>query len=569
MATIGGKPKLRAGHLWSRSRGGMTLIEVLVAMSVLLVGIWGVARGFPMLMRTVREEGRRTQMTRLAQAAQQMLSTDPAGVPMMVSGGPNIAPQMVPEDPDSFDASFNPPNSRDDLMHVLRERAVVPSLPAGSPLGTPATYAFKLGRANTALDAVSGSPVNLAVSAVSELTALPTAPVTAMPAGCFYLQPDGTIDADPAVTQMEISYAWLDQAGATHWVQREQVAVTGTSTVAAGGPGNTTNFKAIVEGSSWGSSLANLTVLGGVGATPSNPGEVALDATGAVLKFNAADSGRTVQITYDLQTDSQTDNGITSTRRARELFEDQVLSDAAATTDAAAPSDPPGTTFSLVTVQLTADGLRDDWVLNTDPAALDTRVLAVDLVTGTPYYEGVGLGIDPDTGIDFDKGKVTLRVPNGPIGARALGHTFRFFYRTVDDGMLTVIRAPEYYLPADLFGPNSDRQFAVQPANANGYTVLDFTTGSDPMTADPLSASAGATVWVDYTYGDPASPQRVSGEQHTINIAERQITLNQPNVQSVIAVRGASLTVRAWWRSATGRLLFQDIDNLVSPTPAA
>ena len=97
-------------------------------------------------------------------------------------------------------------------------------------------------------------------------------------------------------------------------------------------------------------------------------------------------------------------------------------------------------------MQLTADGLRDDWVLNTDPATLDTRVLAVDLVTGTPYYEGVGMGIDPDTGIDFDKGKVTLRVPNGPIGARALGHTFRFFYRTVDDGMLTVLRAPS--LPA-------------------------------------------------------------------------------------------------------------------------
>ena len=114
-------------------------------------------------------------MTRLAQAAQQMLSTDPAGVPH-VSGGPNIAPQMIPEDPDLFDASFNPPNSRDDVVHVMRERAVVPSLPSGSALGTPATYAFKLGRANTALDGVTGAPVNLAVSAVSELTALPTAP---------------------------------------------------------------------------------------------------------------------------------------------------------------------------------------------------------------------------------------------------------------------------------------------------------------------------------------------------------------------------------------------------------
>ncbi len=547
--TIGGGRQgtgRRLGHArrWSPARRGMTLVEVLVAMSVLLVGIWGVAKGFPLLMRQVREEGRRSQMVELAKRNMELLLANPAGLPLIVSGGPNVSPQMTPLDPDSFSPAENPPNSRDDWNRVVGERGVVPSVLAGVAPGTPVRYALKIGRANPSM-----APN---VSEVRQLAALLGSPPGAVPTDCFYLAGNGTIAADPAVRSMEISYAWLDNSGVTHWVQRESVALGGANQVlAAAAP----SFSGIVEGSAWGASLIDYAILAPgsvVGA-----GEAALDTTGALLELNAADSGKTVQISYDLQVEESTFG-----RRARELFEDQVLSDANAT------SDPADATFSFVTVQLTATGLNGDAVLNTDPAALNTHVLAVDLATGALYYENQG--IDPDTGLDYDKGKVTLRVANSPIGARALGHTFRFFYRTIDDGMMTVMRAPECYLPSSLFaGIAPVQQFDVLAANLGGFTVLDFTTGIDPVTTQPVSVSAGATVAVDYTYGDPNNPQRAVGELHTISISERQITLNNPGVLSVIAVRGISLKVRAWWRAQNGRLQYVDVDNLASPTGSA
>lgn len=544
----------------SRLRGGMTLVEVLVAMTVLLVGIWGVARGFPLLMRTVREEGRRGQMTQLARATMETLLADPAGLPQWVSGGPNVSPQMVPLDPDAFTGADNPPNSRDDVLQVMGERAVIPSVAPGAAAGAAAAYPLKLGRANPAV-----LPV---VAEVRPLTALLSVPAGSMPTGCFYLAGDGTLTVDPAVRRMEISYAWLDTATppVVHWVQREPVTISaGSTTVLAAGPGNTANFDRIVEGSAWGNALVDFDVLA-AGSTP-GPGQAALDTTGATLRFNARDGGRTVQINYTLQVEEPTYG-----RRAREVFEDQVLSEGMATPDSTNPA------FSYVTVKLTTPGVDGESVLHTGPAALDTHVLAVDLATGMRYWEGgadlTGGGIDPTLGIDYDKGTVTLRVPSGAGAtpnpyARALGHTFRFFYKTVDQGMITVLRAPEYYLPANLFGAvYPERTYAIEAANAGGYTVLDFTTGIDPVTTQPVSASAGQTVAVDYTYGNVNNPQRVLGELHTININERKITLNHPNVRSVIAVRGVSLKVRAWWRAQTGRLQYVDVDNLVAPVAA-
>jgi hypothetical protein len=466
---------------------------------------------------------------------------------------------MVPLDPDAFTGAENPPNSRDDILYVTGERAVVPSVAPGAAAGTAVVYALKLGRANPT--------VLPAVAEVQPLTLLPESPPGTMPTGCFYLAGDGTITADPAVRRMEISYAWRDKDGVTHWVQQEQVTLSaGTGTVRAAGSANAANFDTVVEGSAWGNALVDFGALA-AGSAP-GPGQVAMDESGALLRFNAQDSGRSVEISYNLQVEEAT-----YARRARELFEDQVLSDAGATPDAADAA------FSFVTVQLTAPGLDGESALNTDPAALDTHVLAVDLASGARYWEGgadvSGGGIDSATGIDYDKGRVTVRVPNSPPGLRALGHTFRFFYKTVDQGMLTVMRAPEYYLPADLFGAtNPAQQYAVEATDGSayagsGYAVLDFTTGLDPVTTQPVSASAGATVAVDYTYGASDNPQRVLGELHTINIKERKITLNNPGVLSVIAVRGVSLQVRAWWRAQTGRLQYVDVDNLVAPTPAS
>jgi hypothetical protein len=127
-------------------------------------------------------------------------------------------------------------------------------------------------------------------------------------------------------------------------------------------------------------------------------------------------------------------------------------------------------------------------------------------------------------------------------------------------------------MPATLFGTSNTVQQFAQSTNSGGYTVLDFTTGTDPVSGQPTSVSAGDTIAVDYTYGDPNDPQRAVGELHTINNltssgATPQITLDNPGVLSVISVAGVSLTVRAWWRTQSGRLDYVDINNLASAAP--
>ena len=80
---------------------------------------------------------------------------------------------------------------------------------------------------------------------------------------------------------------------------------------------------------------------------------------------------------------------------------------------------------------------------------------------------------------------------------------------------------------------------------------------------------------MDYTYTDldnpQGSPKRVIGELHTISIpgvaGVPSLTLSQPNVQSVVAVRGVSLKVRGWWRQERGRLQYADVDTIVWPAP--
>jgi len=75
---------------------GMTLVEVLVAMVILLVGIWAVASGFPKLFGVLAGEEKRTEMSRLAEGTVERLKTDPYALPLAISGGPTIHPDSVP-----------------------------------------------------------------------------------------------------------------------------------------------------------------------------------------------------------------------------------------------------------------------------------------------------------------------------------------------------------------------------------------------------------------------------------------------------------------------------------------
>jgi hypothetical protein len=237
-----------------------------------------------------------------------------------------------------------------------------------------------------------------------------------------------------------------------------------------------------------------------------------------------------------------------------------------------------------LTVQLTATGLEDQTPLHLPlvPNAatpVPTHILALDLTAGgAPYYETAGIVATTQVPapIDYKHGRVTLHLPSA-----LLGHTFRFFYRTVDQSMLTVLKPAERFLPADTFAASPPSPtYATDVIGASGdpqFTVLNFLSGKDPAN-NPVSTSAGMMVSVDYTYllaGNP-TPLQVAGEMHAIPVASGMvnntagfyITLNHPGVLSVVAVRAASLRVRAWWRSESGRLQMTDIDTIIPPTPA-
>jgi hypothetical protein len=534
----------------------MTLVEVLVAMSVLLVGIWGVAAGFPRLLGAVRDEGRRTQMTRLAEATLARLIADPSGLPQMIAGDPNLSPYAVPIDPDDLSLGGNPLNGRDDVLQVTGERGVIPALQGNGAVGV--VYPLKVGRANP-LGAFT-------VSEVVSLTALDQLPPNPQLAdGTFFLKPDGSfvLPASLQDCRLLVSYAWRDNSGGVHFVQRETVNIAaGVGSVAAAGSGNTA-FGGIVEGS-YSGELLNGFIVNPPGQTVL-AGQVSPDPAGAVLIFNAADAGRRIQVDYTLQVEAG------STRRAREIWEDQVLSSASATPDGA-------TGFSFVNVQLSATGLASapnatgrDPLVNfaptpgPNPPQVSTHVLAVDLATGQNYYEGTG--IDQ---IDYARGRIRLRVSN--TAPSPLGHPLRFFYHTENDGMLTVLRAPEWFLPGDIIGI-SQPGLSYLVTKVGTATVLDFASGLDPVSSQAVSTSAGSMVSVDYLRGDATNPQRVMGELHTIPVSANggqfPITLNQTDVLSVVAVRGASLRVRAWWRAENGRQQFVDVDTLVPGAPAS
>jgi hypothetical protein len=222
-------------------------------------------------------------------------------------------------------------------------------------------------------------------------------------------------------------------------------------------------------------------------------------------------------------------------------------------------------------------------------AGPSSHVVAVDLVTGQYYMQDSTVPTATDYGIagaevDYPFARVSVVVP-----PEVLNHEFRFFYRSSEYRMITVTRAPQTYFSRDAVSDalatsayNWVRSFDMYSYDPEGdgidpYTVLDFVTDV-PASGDPVSASAGLTVNVDYTWGDPSDPQRVRGEAHTIPLYPNNpslagnppgyypVALNRPNVLTVEAVRGVSMKVRGYWLTESNRLQHMDLETLVGPS---
>ncbi|MEI6502738.1 MAG: type II secretion system protein, partial [Armatimonadota bacterium] len=128
-------------------RAGMTLLEILVAMIVLLIGIFTVARGFPLLLQSVRGEGDKTAMSRLAEEAMARLSDNQSGLPEAITGGGSVSHYTFAQD---MTAPHTERNAQEDIIEVRGETFRVPApyrTPGGAYTGAPGWYALGQGPA--------------------------------------------------------------------------------------------------------------------------------------------------------------------------------------------------------------------------------------------------------------------------------------------------------------------------------------------------------------------------------------------------------------------------------------
>ncbi len=480
----------------------MTLVEVMVAMVILLVGVWAVAAAFPKLFGVLAGEEKRTEMSRLAEARVEQFKTDPYALPLSITGGPAIHPNSVPDDPDiaSGDA-----NSRDDILWVGGESFIVPATQV---------HVFKLGLADWWVDIAASPPFDTSTQ-VYQVQTLQS--VT--------LNTSSGVLSLPGFDAAELSYTWRDTSGGIHYVNGEIVHDTGTVRAKQLDLNNS-----IVEGSPHGVGRIYFTV--STTLADLAPGVAVQDVYGATLLFDPADVGRRMRVDYWLrpETDSASFR-YSDTDPLRDLImvEDRQIS--------SAPQ-------RLNLVGTGIDHTRPLFAF--EPGA---HMLAIDLNTGAPYRDG-GYGIII---YDYGRGDIEVDAPG------AEGHTLRFYYRTIDQDTITIQKAPSTFLEYAVAPPSGEEDYRTYSHSAG---VLTF-----------QPCAAGQVVAVDYTWNDTSGPSDVIrtavGEMHTINATDSTIRLNNDNVLSIIAVRGMSLKVRAWWRTNTGRLSYFDVDTILGLRPVS
>jgi len=507
---------------------GFTLVEVLVAMVILLIGIWTLAVAFPKLLGVIGTQEKRTEIGRQAQRTLDQLTRYPNDLPLGIAGDrrllydadPTRGPADIdatgkPEDPSISDFAITPPNARDDMIEVIGERFTVSAPPAG---GSPTpVYVFRQGLA----DVTAG------------ITVYRLYPVTE--------GPDFTIDYDTGLVTtsvaeaIEITYAWVDDLGNEICHVNAEVVGNNESVDAASINNADHRFAGIVEGSVHGVGRSDLSPAV-VWPLPSS-GAYWLDANGAKVFLHPDDTGLNMGVDYTLLTEPAR-NG----RRALIMTEEHRI-------------------VSLPqTITLVASHI-DETPLPVDLGGPTTSILAVNVGSGELYWEGNGLEL-----ADAAKGEV--RLPAASAAASAIGSDLRFYYTTLDQDLISVQIAPATFVDWNIADAVGDDSLLYRSYEAVPNAV-------DPALTDLLfyPCNAGHTVNVKYkTTGGPNTVTADSGELYTISTEPypdghpyqwyHHITLNEPNVDEIIAVTGESLKAIAWWRAPNGRLERLEINTV-------
>jgi len=547
---------------WRRqSECGFTLAEVLVAMVVLLIGVYAVAAGFPRLHAVLEDDKTRSRLTRAAQEMLQSFGVQDVGLPFATTYAAPAIPGLDPEQMPDADT----PNPRDDQYRIIGE-----------------SFALMRGT-GASVHVLRMGPAGGATVMVYELVPLERAPNPLDP-----LEPDqfrvldgdvttGVLDvlaADPsdpgaAGRDLAVDYAWVDTNGRVHYAQGELLHYDGTAgeyRVSAAVNAGATGFAQILPDRvqvAWRNYFwqASATDVDLYGLTNHNttlafaPGQATRDAFGNPV------AQRSLLVDYDLALEPAGVNKEERTvaRAPLAMIEDHQV-----------PSAPNGQVGGnpVHVVKLATQFLDDSG----DPLGFGSgiHVCAVDLETGAAYDDTmITMGIEAPNG--FEHGEVYFTAGSVPV---LTGHRLRFYYRTVDEATLRLLRAPGQYADALAAVPGT-------PSEDYRRYVVTYTPAApvgDPTTIATLSfpaASAGQTVEVDYELYDGTG---VTGEVHNLPLLpggadpstfRPAINLSVPGVVAVRSVRGVSARAVAYWRSHNGNLHKVEIETYLTNPPSA
>ncbi len=608
----------------------MTLLELMVAMLILLVGIWTIAAGFPTLLASITSEGQRTQMARLAERNMERLKDTEGALPWAISGDPTISPYSEPED---LTDPSRPANGQESLRTVTGESFQIPGAQpsGGSALGSSA-YVLQQGPAECAdFSDPDEPPFVYVLVPLTEQRIDPAQIGGAVLANSFYVDPgtgeitvpnavytyDGpepeprawTFEPDDASefhSGLLVNYAWAETATsgtyrATHYVQDERivdrVGTGSTRTFAARATSRDSGdnqFACLLEGATSVQAIFYFYRDTGGNAEPTTRRNYVLNGDyGVELRFHPYDAGMTAYVDYVLR-DVESTNGIAEEAELRKLMmiEDHVINSEAVRTDE------DGNRYT--DIKLTAGNIHDERPLfenDLEGGDLDdpVYVLAIDLTDGQIYRDGVNMtlsddGLSPELENGFTDGLVAVRIGDDTSQEAYVGHTWRFYYSTLDCHNVQLQKPARSFV--DIYTAETYNGSAAERAQVDYRTYQVNTTSSDVTDMDHVSiefvayidettvvdsrTADGHTISVDYVwYDDSNTPHPVYGEMHTVVPGSSEIALQNLSYHSttdyappvIMAVRGVSARTLVWWLTRKGRQQHVALDSFTLKGP--
>jgi len=578
--------------------------ELLVAMLVLLLGIWVVAAKFPQLAEIMTGEKTRDQMARKAEQEVERAKDNVALLPMMiapydanlVNAGTNpygirdtLAASTDPpltfydpaNEPNWIDPA-RPINCVENTLLVMGETFRLPAPPLPDPT---VLHFLQEGPAEKVLRVYQPIPLTRDDTRdpfSRDQTGPPAEPVTPYP-GSFYLRDDGVIrlslpERDPDghpftpsiptnAAQIEVNYAWMDSANQVHQMTGEIV----NCTLDAGQTVNWTSSPVgviaaprngkVVPNTATATFRYDYEVVASNGARTTTQPPAYYDVNyGHLLYFDASEQGKTLCVDYRLRTyrnptnpndQSDPDYG----RRiplAREIHR--------------VPDDPVG---SVVEVPLDFQQLDDQTpVFTTDLdnalLAAQPHVIAFDLEAMGRVYSDVSAGAAALNVSYVASGGTTTTVPGWmegrisfPDTSPAKGSTLLFCYRNLDRQTVQLQRAPATFTE-DIWG-----SAATRPYWAKGRWYRPERSGTYDPTSPVLvfpDSCLTHTVRIEYAWaGRRVVELHTLGEQ-----SPATITLDAgPNASVEIrSVTGVSVKGFATWLGR-GKLRAMSVETLL------